>query len=253
MKTCTRCGETKPLDGGFHRNKNNRDGREARCKTCRRAQQSEYRARPEVRAHRAEYNARPEVKARMAEYNAEYYEANRDKILAHQVAYRVEYYARPEVKARKAEYNVEYRAQNGDRLREWEREYRARPEVKARAAESRAEYNARPDVKARKAEYWAEYKAVSPHVSWESRYRRRAKRYGFEPVVESFTKDELIARWGDACWHCGGPFEQLDHYVTPVALGGHHTLENCRPSCAPCNTKGSGIRRTNTNETENTK
>ena len=94
-----------------------------------------------------------------------------------------------------------------------------------------------------------EYHAAHPHRSWVAAYQRRAKKYGHPVVIEPFTKDELVARWGDACWHCGGPFEELDHYVTPVARGGTHTIENCRPSCTNCNKKTW----TKTNETENTK
>ena len=180
MKTCSKCGESKPLDGGFHRDKRSRDGRVTRCKSC-------------AKAYQAEWYERPEVQARVAEYGAEYYRRNRAAVLARM-----------------------------------------------------AEHRARPDVKARVAEYRAEYHAAHPHVSWVAEYQRRARKYGFEPVIEPFTKDELIARWGDACFHCGGPFEQLDHAVVPVALGGHHTLENCRPSCTPCNAKGCVIRRTNT-------
>ena len=188
MKTCRKCGETKPLDE-FHRRKSSRDGRQACCKTCRRAQQSEYDARPEVRAHRAEYRGRTDVKARMAEYNAEYFAANREAILERQA----EYYARPEVKARKAEYY-----------------------------------------------------AGNPHTSWESGYRRRAKKFGFEPVIESFAKDDLIAKYGNECWHCGGPFEELDHFPLAVVHGGPHTIENCKPSCLTCNRAGGNVRRTNT-------
>ena len=33
MKTCTKCGETKPLTE-FHKHKRNRDGRQGRCKPC---------------------------------------------------------------------------------------------------------------------------------------------------------------------------------------------------------------------------
>lgn len=99
------------------------------------------------------------------------------------------------------------------------------------AAQGKAYYQAnREHEAARQADYYQ----ANPHVHWEARYRRRAKKYGFEVVIESFTRDELIARWGDACWHCGGLFEQLDH-LTAVVHGGHHTIENCRPSCAACN------------------
>lgn len=112
-------------------------------------------------------------------------------------------------------------------------EYNARPEVKDQRAEYRAEYYA--ENRDRESALIAEYKAAKPHIGWESTYRYRSICYGFEPVIERFTRDELIARWGDECVHCGGPFEHLDHSVTPVFLGGAHTIENCRPSCASCN------------------
>lgn len=40
MKTCTKCGETKPLDS-FHRHPRSRDGRKPRCKACRVAESSD--------------------------------------------------------------------------------------------------------------------------------------------------------------------------------------------------------------------
>ena len=91
--------------------------------------------------------------------------------------------------------------------------------------------------------YGTEYKAANPHIHWEASYRRRAERYGMPAVIESFTRAELIDRYGDACVHCGGPFEHLDHYPVPVAHGGPHRLDNCAPSCAACNLAQSGIRR----------
>lgn len=85
-----------------------------------------------------------------------------------------------------------------------------------------------------------EYRSANPHTAWESNYRMRARKFGVEPVIESFTRADLVAAYGDACAHCGGPFEHLDHYPVAVALGGAHSLDNCRPSCAACNTKQSG-------------
>lgn len=104
----------------------------------------------------------------------------------------------------------------------------------------------RDQARATKADYYKAHRgqelnrmsalyAEKPHLWWVKRYRTRALSYGFRPVVESFTRDELVARWGDLCWHCGGDFEQLDHFPVPVVRGGHHTIENCRPSCAECN------------------
>ena len=75
----------------------------------------------------------------------------------------------------------------------------------------------------------------NPHCEWAKRYRRRARKYGFDVVIEAFTKPDVIERYGDSCFYCeAGAFEELDHYV-PVSEGGPHTLANARPSCAKCN------------------
>lgn len=145
MRRCTKCGESKPHNE-FHRHKRSSDGRQAHCKTCR-------------KAHRT---------------------ANRDAIAEKQRAYHAE-------------------NQEAERRR-----------VHA-------------------------YGKTNPHKSWERHYRQRVRRFGFEPVVESFTRDELIARYGDQCWHCGGNFDELDHHPVPVSRGGPHRIDNCRPSCGPCN------------------
>ncbi|SMY03738.1 HNH endonuclease [Brevibacterium sp. 239c] len=81
----------------------------------------------------------------------------------------------------------------------------------------------------------AEYAAANPHMKWESRFRERAKQCGFDPVVVSFTREELVARHGDACFHCGGVWSETDHYPVPIVRGGEHSLENVVPSCLPCN------------------
>lgn len=137
--------------------------------------------------------------------------------------------ARPEIKARNAENGSKWYAEN-------------REHVRARSAKWHAEN--RDAVLARQAEYWrsaegkkryAEYCAAHPHIKWESSYRQRAKRFGFAPVVENFTRDELMARWGPDCWHCGGTFEELDHWPLPISRGGAHSLDNCVPSSRDCN------------------
>lgn len=164
MKTCTSCGETKPLDG-YHKERLGKFGVRSKCIACLRDQRSAA------------------------------------------------------------------RAANVESIRERERAWHAanREQISER---KRARYAAhREDLAAEQ----AAYRARNPHRTWEHHYRARALALGLEPVVESFTRDQLIARWGDACAHCGGPFEELDHYPVPVALGGPHTLENARPSCAPCN------------------
>ena len=46
------------------------------------ARKREYHQKPEVKARKREYYQKPEVKARYREYLREYYQKNRDKILA---------------------------------------------------------------------------------------------------------------------------------------------------------------------------
>ena len=100
-------------------------------------------------------------------------------------------------------------------------------------AESKADYHQanRDAILARK----AASRQAHPEAWREARYRSRARGYGFEPLVVSFTMGELYERWGTHCFHCGSEDgTTLDHYPTPVSRGGEHSLDNCRPSCARC-------------------
>lgn len=124
-----------------------------------------------------------------------------------------------------------YRDRNPEKMRDKARAYYAANKHKQK--ETRKAY--RDQRREWMKDYLVAYYAENTHKKWEGKYRNRARKYGLEPVVESFTKDELIARYGDACFHCGGPFEQLDHWPLAVVRGGPHVLENCRPSCAECN------------------
>lgn len=79
-------------------------------------------------------------------------------------------------------------------------------------AETTARRRANPDYRAgwREADpdYMADYRAAHPEADWRSYYRHRARRFGFEPVVEDFTKADVIELYGDQCWHCkDAPFE----------------------------------------------
>lgn len=116
-----------------------------------------------------------------------------------------------------------------------------------RSAYNRERRQADPEGhRARSASYYAQnrasviahqqaYQAAKPEVRWTASYRQRTRRYGHLPIVEEFTHSDVVALHGDACAHCGGDFEELDHFPIPVSQGGPHTLDNVRPSCAPCN------------------
>ena len=131
----------------------------------------------------------------------------------------------PEVDRAKS---AKYYAANRERLLDYHAKYRAANR------EHRAAYNAQ--WRAENPEYSAQYHADNPHASWESQYRRRARAFGFDPVVRSFTRDEMIAYWGNGekCIYCDAPFTEIEHLI-PVGLGGIHAVENVAPSCRPCN------------------
>lgn len=91
-KTCTKCGETKPLDG-FHRDKTGAGGRRPDCKECVREYTHRYleenrdkerertrRYHEENRDKRLEYarRYREENRDKMLDYKRRYYEDNRD-------------------------------------------------------------------------------------------------------------------------------------------------------------------------------
>ena len=131
--------------------------------------------------------------------------------------------------------------------RAWQREYRRSNPARARTSSARYRTANRDEIRARDAAYRAahadkisarnsRYRAEKPHKDWEGHYRTRARRFGLTPQVDSFTREELIAHWGNGerCIYCDGPFEELEH-LTPVALGGAHSLTNCAPSCFACN------------------
>lgn len=112
------------------------------------------------------------------------------------------------------------------------KKYNADPATKAARAKSRATYYAQNSLAIRRNA--RRYYQQTPSVWWEFAYRRRCTDYGLTPVVEHFTRADLIAQWGDECFDCGDEWAEIDH-VLPVRFGGPHTLENCQPVCSSCN------------------
>lgn len=137
------------------------------------------------------------------------------------------------------EWHRAYRAANAEQIRERKRARYAENRERVRG-QKRAWYAANAD---RERERQRAYHAAHPEVSWASGYRARAVAFGFTPHVEEFTYADVIETYGNGCAHCtDGEFEHLDHYPVPVALGGLHSLDNVRPSCASCNRAGAGVR-----------
>ena len=133
MKTCNKCGETKPLFE-FHKRKGVKDGHKGRCKAC----CKEYAA--------AWYQANKE---RVKEYSASYYQANRDRrnkaMIAHYQANKERYKEmhaawREANKERYKEINAAWYAANKERHKETTEAWRKKNKgaVNATAAKRRA-------------------------------------------------------------------------------------------------------------------
>ena len=105
-KTCTKCGETKSLDG-FHRNKGGVDGRHSRCKECRRERKRRYYEENRDKVLESQCSYREENRDKRLEYQRRYREENRDKTLDYQRRYYEE--NRDKVRERKRRYREENR------------------------------------------------------------------------------------------------------------------------------------------------
>ena len=74
-------------------------------------------------------------------------------------------------------------------------------------------------------------------ASSNSAMRRAAKMRG-ATVIETFSRADLYERDGGICHVCGEPVDpdrwDVDH-LTPLALGGQHTLDNVAVSHPACN------------------
>ena len=100
-KTCTKCGETKPLDG-FHRDKARAGGRRSYCKEC-------------VREYTHRYLEENRDKER--ERTRRYHEENRDKVRERNRRYR------EENRDKERERNRRYREENRDKMLDYKRRY----------------------------------------------------------------------------------------------------------------------------------
>ncbi len=108
VRMCTTCGQEKSLDAFAKASKVKRDGRNSRCRGCRKIYQHEYRSRPGVKEREAEYHARlyeePGYRQQMRE--------NQHK---------------PQNRMRKTKYGAKYRKENKENIREWAADYIRRP------------------------------------------------------------------------------------------------------------------------------
>lgn len=148
MKTCTKCGETKPLDQ-FFKSGGSRPGYRGPCKACYAATAKSYRERnsEQIKKHRAEY-----LKANREKYLAackNYRELNREACIARSIASqgkRREYYR---------EYNKRHRLENADAYRENSKKWWSSNPGKARQYKSARRAAERQSIPS-----WADVNAI---------------------------------------------------------------------------------------------
>lgn len=210
MKTCTACGEQKPLSDYYLEKGKPR----AKCKDCHKA--TAYKRRD---ADRDAYN----------QWRREYTKNNSDKINGAARQYRERHGDRinEQRRLRRAE-DAEYR----ERINRQAREAMARDEDRRQKAR---EYN-RQWVAANRERlnaYSREYNKRNPDVEWNKKQRRRtAERNG-----KRVDRQAIWERDGGVCRICNDPIEgpfHIDHIV-PLALGGTHEPANCQLAHPACN------------------
>ena len=196
MKTCSKCGETKPRTE-FHKASGKKDGLRSRCKQCVNTDAAAYRLEnPDAlkKTHAAYRSAHPDkCKARCAAW----YVKNRDKKLARDAA------RHRENPSKKLESSAAWRAANKEKHRasmaEWHKE---NPEYHRIAEQNR-------------------------------RSRKRANGGQLSPGLAG--KLFTLQRGKCACCHVSiEDGNHLDHRI-PVALGGPNEDWNMQLLCAPCN------------------
>ena len=209
MKTCTKCGETKPLDQ-FSKDRRSKDGCQLKCKSCNRAY---YLANRERIAKRDEAY-RKANQEKIAQRNRAYYEANRERISEQSRAY---YRANA---LRYVERARAYRKANPDKWAEYQRAYRDanRDEVNERVRR---------------------YKKANLLKGREWEHRRRARQACSVP--QRWQVHDVLPF---CCYWCGsnlrayGATSHVDH-VMPISLGGPAVPSNEVMTCATCNLRKS--------------
>lgn len=197
MKTCNRCGETKPLDDFPPRSrKQSRDGRGSYCRPCNRELTRErmrrWRARnPERARQRAREDSR-KLRERNPDYHRGWYRENAES-----------------ERERSREVMRELRKTRPELERETRRRYRERHRERIRARE-RAHTHQRRAVKAATAN-----SMLGGYTS-------------------AYMVDYIAQLLQQPCFYCGDVATTLDH-VVPLSRGGLHIPANLAPACTRCN------------------
>lgn len=212
MKTCTKCGETKPITE-FIKDASKPSGIRSQCKPCKRIYIAAYRAANpgNRRASDARYRAtnRDKVRASAAKWAA----ANPDKLKSKGVKYRAEYPER--VRAARAKWNAANTEKRRADVDKWQA---ANPEkVKASSAK------------------WAAANREALRIRDQNRRARELEAGGnlSKGLVERLFKLQR-GKCACGCKQQLGDDYHRDH-ILPLALGGTNTDDNVQLLRATCN------------------
>lgn len=215
MKKCTKCGETKSLDG-FEKASSCSDGHRATCRTCRApmlaAKAARWRAQNPDRAKeiQARYHANNPDAAKVI--RKKHYDANSD------------YYRE---KSRKA-YSC-----NKERASEWNKDWMRRNKD-ARAAYA-AKY--RVENKELRRELYKKWEQSNLPARLRINANRRARIAGNGGILSRGIREKLFAEQNGLCACCGLPLGEkyhLDH-IYPISKGGKNTDDNVQLLRKVCN------------------
>lgn len=211
MKTCCKCGQSKPL-AEYGKNKQLKDGLRNDCKDCQAEDNRRYRAANReaiAEKRRQAHAANPEPARRRAR---EWREANLERAREHD---RERAKANPE---KKKQEHLRWRCAHREHLREWMRQWKAaHPE---RVKELNRKYSqAHPE------------KAL---LNVNKRRIRKAGNGGSHTVAEW---DALCQNFGYRCACCGEASNLTRDHVIPVSLGGSDNIDNIQPLCLKCNSR----------------
>jgi 5-methylcytosine-specific restriction endonuclease McrA len=154
----------------------------------------------------------------------DYYQRNREQILAQKSAYYKDKYDHL------AQYRKDYYTTNRQRLLAQKRELYVL-NVEALRAKNRAyARNNRDKMNA----YYRKYAVENPDIIRKKRIKRRLRM--MDNGVFEVSKRDLSRLLSRPCVFCGSQTNiTLDH-VIPVARGGRHSVGNLMPLCLSCNT-----------------
>jgi 5-methylcytosine-specific restriction endonuclease McrA len=119
------------------------------------------------------------------------------------------------------------------------------PYTAERAAYARERYKAKRELilaqqraaRLRRSDpYAAQYKWGRNHAEEQAQFARvrRARKQAAAGECSLQARMARIAYYGERCYLCGAPYEQMDH-VIPLSRGGSEWPANQRPVCARCN------------------